>query len=98
MVIPTDESSDEDIISYWAYRYSVPESVLHKVISCESTYNPNAIGDGGKSVGWVQIHSDYHPEITDEERRSKMFSAEFLAKNVSQGKGRMWTCWRKYYG
>jgi hypothetical protein len=33
------------------------------VIACESTYNPNAIGDDGLAFGLLQIRTDYHPQL-----------------------------------
>jgi len=33
------------------------------VIACESTFNPNAIGDDGLALGLLQIRTDYHPQL-----------------------------------
>lgn len=77
-----------------AKKYKVDPKVMHKVIKCESGYNPNALGDGGKSRGLVQIHSAYH-EVSDEDAYDPQYAIEFLAKALSEGKGNLWSCYRK---
>lgn len=64
------------------------------VVKCESNYNPNAWGDGGYSRGLVQIHYPAHPTISDEQALNIEFALDFLARNLKEGKGNMWTCWR----
>jgi hypothetical protein len=70
---------------------------MHTVINCESSYNPRALGDNGYSRGLVQIHSYYHPTVTDEMAYDPDFAIEFLAEKLQQGKGHLWTCYRKNY-
>ena len=77
-----------------AKKYKVDPKVMHKVIKCESGYNPNALGDGGKSRGLVQIHSVYH-EVSDEDAYDPQYAIEFLAKALSEGKGNLWSCYSK---
>ena len=103
-----EESSQEEVILEVAWteerikqkidevaeQYNVNPQVMHKVIKCESSYNPNALGDGGKSRGLVQIHSDYH-DVSDEDAYNPQYAIEFLARMLSQGKGNLWTCYRK---
>lgn len=84
----------EQIIDEKAKQYNVPPEVIHAVVKCESGYNKNAIGDFGMSRGLVQIHKTYHPTITDAMAFDPEFSIDFLAKNLSKGKGEMWTCYR----
>lgn len=82
------------IIAENAKRYGVAETTLKKVISCESSFNENAVGDFGNSFGLVQIHLPSHPYITKVQALNKEFAIDFLAKNLSLGKGKMWTCYR----
>lgn len=70
---------------------------MRTVIKCESNFNPNAVGDSGYSRGLVQIHSRYWPEITDEMAFDPEFAITFLAEKLSEGKGRLWTCYRLSY-
>lgn len=86
-----------ELITRYAAKYRVSEKVMHRVIKCESTYNPKAIGDGGKSHGLVQIHLPSHPKVTKVQARNPEFAIDFLAKNLAKGKGRMWTCYRIHY-
>lgn len=42
------------LIAKWARHYDVPESLVHRVVQRESTYNPNA--RNGPYMGLMQIH------------------------------------------
>jgi hypothetical protein len=84
------------LISQYAREFGVSADVMHRVIKCESTYNTFALGDAGYSRGLVQIHSRYWPEITDDMAYDPEFAISFLAEKLSEGKGRLWTCWRKF--
>lgn len=87
-----------EIITRKAFVYNVDPNILHAVIACESTYNPNAIGDGGHSRGLVQIYDDYHPTITHAQAFDPEFAINFLASEISKGNGHLWTCYRKISG
>lgn len=93
----TESLTVEQKISKYADQYGVSEEVMKGVIKCESGFNPNALGDSGRSRGLVQIHAPSHPTITDEQAYDEDFAIEFLAKNLKEGKGSMWTCYRKLY-
>ena len=67
---------------------------MKKVIFCESSNNRYAVGDGGKSFGLSQIHSPSHPSVTKEQAFDIDYSINFMAKNISEGRGNMWTCYR----
>lgn len=67
---------------------------MTQVLNCESTLNPNAVGDNGKSFGIAQIHLPSHPEITKEQALDPAFAIEYLAKEISEGNGGQWSCWR----
>lgn len=56
---------------------------------------PNKTGPNGREDSWgiAQIHLPDHPTITREQAKDLTFSAEFLAKNLAQGKCSLWsTC------
>jgi len=82
------------LIAEIAIKYEVSQETITKVIACESGYNPNAIGDGGKSFGLVQIHLPSHPTISKEQALNPEFAVDFLGKKLSEGKGNLWTCYR----
>jgi len=95
--IPIKPITIDEKIDYYGDMYGVSTYVLHTVIRCESNYNTYALGDSGKSRGLVQIHSGYNPHVSDAEAYDPDFAINFLAENLSKGKGRMWTCWRKNF-
>lgn len=84
----------DELIEEKAKLYQVSSMVMHAVIKCESTYNPNAVGDGGHSRGLVQIYDDFHPTITHEQAFDPEFAVTFLAKNLAQGNGHLWSCYK----
>lgn len=84
-------------ISRIAREYNVSEEVMNTVVECESQYNTNAVGDHGNSKGLVQIHRKYHPDITESQAFDPEFSLSFLAKNLANNKGYLWSCYRKNY-
>lgn len=91
----TDKVFILDIIGYNAEKYKVSKTVMEKVIACESSFNPNIIGDGGKSYGLVQIHMGYWGDkVTIEQAKDPFFAIDFLAEKLSKGKGHLWTCYR----
>ena|SRR3990167_1506164 len=96
-IIP-DPPTIQQLITLYALKYNVNESIIRKVVSCESNYKENAVGDKGKSFGLVQIHLPSHPYVSKEQAFDPDFSLDFLAKNIAKGKGKMWTCWRRHYG
>lgn len=86
--------SVDDLITLYAKKYGVSRETLYKTIECESNFVTDARGDGGKSRGLSQIHSDYWPEITDDMADDPSFAVDFMAKKFSEGKGHLWTCFR----
>jgi len=89
--IPTDIPGK---INYYADKYDVSSSTMTAVIKCESSFNPNAIGDGGTSFGLAQIHLPAHPLVTREQANDPDFAIEFMAKEMSLGNSWKWTCYK----
>lgn len=87
----------KSMVDYYADKYGVSRQLMQKVVNCESSYNYKAVGDGGKSFGLSQIHKPSHPTITYEESTNPDFALDFMASNISKGKGNMWTCYRKLH-
>lgn len=91
--------SVKECITYYSKKYDVPVSVISTVAYCESSYNPNAINSTSReySVGISQINLMSHPHITEEQAKDIHFALDFMAKNISEGKGSMWSCYNKFY-
>lgn len=67
---------------------------MREIIHCESSGNPNAIGDNGQSYGLAQIHLPSWPDISKEQALDPEFAINFLAEKLSKNQGYLWTCWR----
>lgn len=50
-------------------------------------------GQREQSFGLVQIHLPDHPTITYEQATNPTFSIEFLARELSLGRGKQWSCY-----
>ena len=97
-------SKDELVKKVYQYAetYKVNPKTIVAVISCENrewdkdlqSRIINKKGEREKSYGLSQIHLPSHPHISLEQATSPDFAIEFLAKNLSKGKGNMWTCYR----
>lgn len=83
-----------ELVVYYASVYHVSAQQMTDTIQCESRFNPNAVGDHGKSFGLSQIYLPAHKNITKEQALDPIFSIEFMAKSFKQGKQNMWTCTR----
>lgn len=80
-----------------ALKYKVSTTVMKKIIACESQYKIDAVGDSGHSRGLVQIHAKYHPQISTEEANNPKFAIDFLAQNLKEGRGYLWSCYNIHY-
>lgn len=83
-----------DIIKLNAEAYNVSYDTMVKVVACESSFQRTIRGDGGESVGLVQIYLKAHPTVTVEEAENPDFAINFLAYHLSKGNGKIWTCYR----
>lgn len=99
------ESSDEpqapqsipSLIAYFSGQYSVSRDQMTATISCESNFDPAAIGDNGESIGIVQIHLPDHKEVTAKQAEDPIFSIQFMAQEFSKGHQHYWSCYRMLY-
>lgn len=89
---PTPKTTEELIVEKSA-EYKVSADLMRKIIHCESSGNPNAVGDYGNSFGLVQIYLPAHPTITKEQALDKEFAVSFLAKGIAEGYAWWWTCY-----
>lgn len=91
---PLSDYSVHELITHFAHKYNVSQDEMEFIIRCESGYNSTAVGDHGKSYGLAQIYLPAHPSISPDQATDPVFAVEFLARNLSQGHGTMWTCWK----
>lgn len=92
------ESEINMIIDTSAQKWGVNRQILVSVLKCESSLKPNAVGDSGTSFGIAQIRLIAHPEITKAEALDPAFAINYLAEQISLGRGYMWTCYRLIKG
>ena len=76
-----------------AQEFDVPFSVMNKIITDESNWNPDPPGsnDGGDSVGIVQINLPNHSYITRSQALDPIFSIRYLASEIAAGRESQWT-------
>lgn len=103
-----------NLIAMYSKEYKVSAKTMTAVINCENKpLDPELqselkykkgnrwkqpAGSREQSFGLVQIHLPDHPEITKAEATDPDFSIEFLADQLSRGRGSQWTCYRKLRG
>jgi hypothetical protein len=87
----------ESCISSKASEYNVSEKLITRIVMCESGGNPNANLHTSREDSWgvAQINLKAHPQITKEQAIDIEFAIDFLAKNLSNGRGSMWTCYKE---
>lgn len=86
-----------------ALKYNVSESVMNKVIKCESMgsttiqsyYSTN--GKRESSYGLAQINLIHHPNVTKAQAFDPAFAIDFLGKNIAKGHANWWSCWKILY-
>ena len=91
-VIKVTELSTEEQIRYIASREQFDNAdLLIELAKCESSLNPQAIGDGGDSLGLYQINSRWH-KLSDEERFDIEKSTIWTINQIKKGNLRIWSC------
>ncbi|MEW6282232.1 MAG: lytic transglycosylase domain-containing protein, partial [Candidatus Eremiobacterota bacterium] len=67
-----------------AQKYGVPPEILKAVAYKESRWNPNAVGDGGRSFGMMQIYTSAHPDYNvGRGQADPSYNIEYAAKMLS---------------
>lgn len=82
------------VVDAYASEYGVSPSLLQSVVACESSGDPSSVGDHGTSFGLAQIHLPAHPELTRGLALDPYFAASYIARQIADGNGWMWTCYR----
>lgn len=96
---PPREKTISEIIDEKALQYNVSAEQLYFTLNCESSMNPKALNPHGEfSVGLSQINLQAHTSITREQAEQPLFAIDFMAKNLAQGKWKMWyNCSNQYF-
>ena len=79
-------------ISFRTWLNMWPE--LEKIVACESNFNPQAIGDHGKSFGIFQIHLPSHPQVSKAQARDPYWSLAWAIDKYSKGEIGIWSCYK----
>ena len=100
---PTKEVIKEKI-EFYADKYEVSAELMDTIVSCETagtyqydiqSYATYKSGLREKSYGVAQIHLPDWPDITYAQAIDPDFALDFLAKKLSEGKGKLWSCYPK---
>ena len=96
-------SSYPAMVDYYCAKYLIPTSTaqrIKEVIACESSWDSNAIGDGGKAVGLAQFHATtfnywakYYGLKAD--RNSPEDQIKLMTLMFGDNLSSHWTCSRK---
>jgi hypothetical protein len=113
MPVEAPKPTVDELITLYSTKYDVSHEKLFKTLKCENTYFDvdkqselkyksgnrwkKPAGSREESYGLAQIHLPDHPEISYQQAIDPDFAIEFLAKNLSQGKGRMWSCYNMLF-
>lgn len=67
----------------------------YRIVWCESSWNKQAVGDHGTSLGLWQIHLPAHPTVTRECSFDATCSTLYSIKLYEQSGWHPWSCYRK---
>lgn len=65
----------------------------YKVMMCESSANPNAVGDHGTSFGLAQLHFPRGDGVTKEMALDPVFALNYLHKGMKDNP-HQWSCYK----
>jgi hypothetical protein len=75
-------------------QYGLNYDVLYKVIHCESSWNPNAVGDNGLAFSVAQFHRPTFNYFCKGEYENPYHQIDCMAYMFSIGKQYHWTCYK----
>ena len=94
--IAVEPSRLQNYLRTVARRHGINEKRFLAVAGCESSLNPDAVGDSGQSHGMWQIHWPSHPDVTYDQAHDPGWSTEWAAKHFKKDPT-IWTCYRKHF-
>lgn len=98
-IVSPAEMTIQGQIDYYSLLYNVDKNISSKVIQCESQYNVNAIGDGGRSMGIAQFQEPSFNRLSrlmgeELEYTSPHDQIKLMVWSIANGHGREWTAYR----
>lgn len=95
--------SPVEYVDKYASQYQIDASVLKKVMWCESSNNPNAVGDHGLAKNVMQFHKTTFDSYSDKLGESLDYDSykdqiKLAAYMFSIGQEKHWTCYSKIIG
>lgn len=92
-----------EYVDQYASQYQVDASLLKKVMKCESSNNPKAVGDGGRARNVMQFHKptfySYSKKLGEElDYNSYQDQIKLAAYMFSINQGSHWTCLKMVTG
>lgn len=87
--VNTNDGDIQSMIVRIAKEEGVDPAIMLSIAQQESGFNPNAVGDGGKSLGLFQIYSSAHPDYkggTDPEANTR-YAARLFKGLLNQNNG-----------
>ena len=102
--IAFEDWTAEQKVEFWAEHYNASEQEMKRVITCESGWQPEVKGDGGKAYSYAQFHEPTFNMWAKELNKDLSYSnpddhLELMAYAFSKGSSykKHWTCWTKLY-
>lgn len=95
---PTNTKADIMVLANEiSAQYAVKAPLVKSIMQCESGFNPTAtkITKREQSYGLVQINRLAHPSISIQQAEDPTYAITYLASNLKDGNGGMWTCERE---
>lgn len=88
----------QDYIFQLCERYDIDPALIIAMIKQESNYNPNCVGDGGDSLGLMQIQAKWHQKRMDrlgcpnlkDPYQNVTVGIDFLVELYGRGKPTQW--------
>ena len=95
-------TTEKELITFYSEKYNVNEKLVTCIIAKESTFNPEAIGDHGKAVGYAQFWAETWKRMrkqmgleTTDLRTDKAEAIKTLCFGLSTGRGHEWSTYKK---
>jgi len=89
------------LIKKIAAEYGVSSHLMTELVRCESSFVSDVqsnyrYSDGGReeSFGLSQIHLRAHTTVSIEQANNPDFALRFMAKQISQGNAKIWSCYK----
>lgn len=93
-VLTHDKGSTRGIVLAMLIEADIDANRADKIIHCESSWNPNAVGDYGNSYGLWQIHLPAHPSVTIECATDPICSTKYAIGLYKRKEWQPWTCYK----